>query len=428
MRRLNVLKNCFLNLMLLITTLASAQKLTFKIKNDSINKKIFITSIDGTILESIYEKENIFEVDYLNLDEGYYLLKKDKNSVVLYLKPTDELKISFDNDDFYRSLTFSGEGAYVNAYLLNKKLGFLDKRGRYKNYYKKEVYEGGEEAYLSKLDKIYKESYGILFTGQLDKTFADEEMKNLQYGYSLDLLKYQDAKKYYRLKDSLTPSKQFLEPLNHIHFQNSQLYQKYESYKNLSVLKWKNNIDEVAEPSLNPQKTKDYFQLIKKNTNDKKLLLKAKEKYAEIKHVQAEKNLSKFQFKNSNNEPESLSQFKGKFIFLNIWTTWCKSCLNDIKELELLKEKFDGENIEFLSISVNKPEEYDAWKDFLGKNELNGKHLFLNDSKVNFIDTYKLKSIPSFIVLSSKGVPLEISIDKLMSRKTENTLKDFLKD
>ena len=55
------------------------------------------------------------------------------------LKPTDELKISFDNDDFYKSLTFSGEGAYVNTYLLNKKSDFLDKRGRLKEYYKKEV-------------------------------------------------------------------------------------------------------------------------------------------------------------------------------------------------------------------------------------------------------------------------------------------------
>jgi len=250
MENKRITKNIIFYLVFLTSSLVSSQKLTFKIKNDSINKKIFLTSIDDTVLKSIYEKENVFEVDYLNLDEGYYLLKKDENSVVLYLKPTDELKISFDNDNFYKSMSFSGEGAYVNAYLLNKKLGLLDKRGKHINYYQKEVYEGGEESYLSKLDKIYKESYGIIFTGQLDKKFADEEMKNLQYGYSLDLLKYQDAKKYYKINDSLPPSKVFLEPLTHIHFQNSQLYKTYESYKDLAVLKWKNNIDEVAEPSL----------------------------------------------------------------------------------------------------------------------------------------------------------------------------------
>ena len=79
-----------------------------------------------------------------------------------------------------------------------------------------------------------------------------------------------------------------------------------------------------------PNKTKTYFKLIKANTKDKKLLLKTKEKYAEIKHVEAEKNLSKFKFKNHNDTSEKLSKFKGKNIFINIWTTWCKSCLKDV--------------------------------------------------------------------------------------------------
>ena len=443
-------------ILLCITSVVSSQKLTFKVANDSLLKKIQVTSIDDVVLKSVYDKENKIEVDYLNLDEGYYLLKKDDNAVVLYLKPTDDLTVSFDDENFYKTLTFSGEGSYVNSYLLSKKREFLDKKGRLKKYYKAPFYEGDKEAYLDKLDRLYKDNYGVLFASSLDKKFKEEEMKNLQYGYSLDLLKYQEANKYYKLKDSAAPSRYFLEPLNHIHFQNNQLYQKYNNYKELAILKWKKDIEN--RPDLrakqdvfssirikalqvgvlrslyddmnrsHPERTKQYYQLIKHNSKDNRFLLKTKEKYALIRHAEAEKNLSKFKFKNSDGELEKLSQFKGKYIFLNIWTTWCKGCLKEFKKLEKLEDKFHDENIAFVSVSVDKPEEFNLWVNMLEENGLKGNQLFLNDSKLKFIKLYDLKEIPSFVILSTKGVPLDFDIKKVASKETEKLIESLFKD
>ena len=455
MKKYNIIKNIFLYTILLTTSLVSSQKLKFEIENDSINKKLSLTSISDEVLKSIYEKGNTFETKFLGFDEGYYLLKKDENSVLLYLKPTDELKITFDNDNFYKSLTFSGEGSYVNSYLLNKRTEFLDRKGNLRKYYKKTFYDGSEDDYLNRLDKLYKENYGLLFGSQLSKKFKDDEMKNLQYGYSLDLLKYQDAKKYYKLKDSLAPSYDFLEPLNHIHFQNNQLFEKYNSYKELTVLKWKNDIENKPEYLLKndvfssiriealqeavleslyedmnrnfPEKTRDYYNLIKRNTKNNKLLVKAKEKYAEIRHEEAEKNLSKFKFLDRDEVLQKLVNFKGKFIFLNIWTTWCLPCIKDFRRIEKLQDKFENDNIVFVSISVDKEQEYPLWLNMLKEHGLKGDHLFLDDSKSKFIKAYNIKAIPSFVLISPKGIPLEIDIQNLDAKKTEKDIERLLK-
>ena len=442
--------------MLLIASVVNSQKLTFKIENDSLNKKFELTSIDDVVLKNIFEKENVFEVDFLNLEEGYYLLKKDENSVVLYLKPTDELTVSFDDDDFYNTLRFSGEGSYVNSYLLNKKTEFLDKKGNLSKYYKASFYKGGQEVYLDRLDRFYKDSYGALFSSQLGEKFKENEMKNLQYGYSLDLLKYQDANKHYKLKDSLRPSKYFLEPLNHIHFQNNQLFKKYNNYKELAILKWKQEIENALEFSLKQEiynsiriealqqavlrslyedmnessldKTKDYYQLIKRNTNNNKFLLKTKERYAAIRFIGAAKNLSKFNFKNSNGELVKLSKFKGKYILLNVWTTWCKGCLKDFREIEKLEDKFMNEKIAFVSISADKKEEYSLWTDMLEKHGLKGNQFFLDDSKSKLIKAYDIKKIPSLVLISPEGIPLDIEISKIESKKTEKIIEELFKE
>lgn len=455
MKKNTIINKVLLCFLFLTASFVSGQKITFKIQNDTINKKIYLTSIDEVVLKTIIEKENNFVIDYLDFDEGYYLLKKDENSVVLYLKPTDDITITFDNENFYKSLNFSGEGAYINDYLLNKNTPFLSPNGTLKAYYKKAFYEGDETAYLDKIDKLYKGNYGTLFSGQLDKKFVEEEMKNLQYGYSLDLLKYEGAKKHYQFKDSLAPSKDFLEPLNHIHFQNNQLYQKYNSYKELTILKWKKDIENTGDYAKKNQiindiriaslkqgvlesvyylintkeiNARDYYKLIKTHSLDIKLVTKAKEKYDEIRQVDAEKNLSKFKFKNTNGEEERLVQFKGKYIFIYFWTARCKTCVKQFKDLDKLKKKFADKNIAFVAISIDKKEKHEEWAAILKENELEGNHLFLDSPKLKFIKAYDIEGIPNATIISKKGIPMDVAIDKVSAKKTAKIIEALFEE
>src|SRR5690606_31366780 len=52
-------------------------------------------------------------------------------------------------------------------------------------------------------------------------------------------------------------------------------------------------------------------------------------------------------------EQVSLSDLKGKYLFVDIWATWCRPCLQQLPAMKELEEKYRDQNIEFVSISID---------------------------------------------------------------------------
>jgi len=280
-------------------------------------------------------------------------------------------------------------------------------------------------------------------------------MKNLQYAYSLDLLRFEDAKKHHQYKDSITLSGFFLEPLTHIHFDNSVLFKRYDSYKKLSILKWKKDVENSQDfammndvigsirnealregvlKSLYETMPKDkilvkeYLKLIKTNTTSQELLFKIKERDKKVRQVTAIRNLSKFDYKNSRGEDVKLTIYKGKYIFVSAWTSVCGDCVEQFKGIKKLKNKFEEKNIVFVGISLDKEEKYADWLGVIQENEIVEDQLFFNESsKSKFINKYEISSIPSFFILSLKGEKMNIKIEDPLSKETKKLLKNLLK-
>ncbi|WP_299714262.1 TlpA disulfide reductase family protein [uncultured Tenacibaculum sp.] len=436
---------------LLLCSISSlfSQKITFNIENDTIGSTFSIRKVTNEVVRNVTLKELNFDLDGISLDEGYYILKKEEDKAVLYIKPEHELTISFDAEDFHNSIEFTGKGALINKFLAEKNAIRLSDNGTEKKYYDRDFYEGNESNYLKKIDGYYKGLYGTLFSGNLDKDFVEEEMKNLQYGYSLDLLKYEDAKAYYQFNDSIYPSKAFLEPLTNIHFDTEYLFEKYESYAQLSVLKWRKDLENAADLKMmrdilssirtqplkqsvleslfelmsadTPQRTRDYFSLIKSNSATLELTAKAKTIYDQVRLVEAEKNLSKFDFLTSNEEEVKLAEYKGNYILMNIWASWCEGCVQDFETIEQLKKEYHDYNIVFINISVDKKEDFSKWLSIIEKNSNKGAHLFFDGSKGKFVKTYNISSMPTCVLLSDKGKVITDKL-KLSSKKTRRLL------
>ncbi len=449
------MKKIVTSLLLLSMTSIFGQKIFFDIENDTIGSTFSIRKVTDEVVRNVTLKTLNFELDGISLEEGYYILQKEEEKAVLYVKPEHELTISFDAEDFHNSLQFSGKGAPINEFLAKKKAIRLGENGAERTYFDREFYEGDENNYLKKIDGYYKGLYGILFSGNLDKDFVDEEMKNLQYGYSLDLLKYEDAKVYYEYKDSIYPSKAFLEPLSHIHFDTDHLFEKYDSYAALSVLKWRKDLEKATDLAMmrdilssirtaplkqgvlkslfelmstdTPQRTRDYFSLIKSNSATLELISQAKVEYDKVRLVEAEKNLSKFSFLTTNDEKVKLSQYKGNYILMNIWASWCETCVENFNTIEKLKEDYHDYNIVFVNISVDKQEDIEKWRAIAQNSKNKGAHLLYNGSKAKFVKTYNISSFPTVVLLSDKGKVLQDKL-KLTSKKTRRTLdKIFVK-
>lgn len=108
----------------------------------------------------------------------------------------------------------------------------------------------------------------------------------------------------------------------------------------------------------------------------------------------------------------SLSDLKGKYVYMDIWATWCGPCIREIPALKKIEKQFEGKNIEFVSVSVDEGRGYkgDAaaaylgWKRMIADKDLGGMQLLAdNGFRSQFIQDYKINGIPRFILIDPDG-------------------------
>jgi peroxiredoxin len=60
-----------------------------------------------------------------------------------------------------------------------------------------------------------------------------------------------------------------------------------------------------------------------------------------------------FTFPGMDGKMVSLSDFRGKVVLVNIWATWCRSCVDEMPSMEKLYQKLKGEDFEILAVSID---------------------------------------------------------------------------
>lgn len=99
-----------------------------------------------------------------------------------------------------------------------------------------------------------------------------------------------------------------------------------------------------------------------------------------------------------------LEDFKGKYVYIDVWATWCGPCRQEIPFLKKAEEKYHDKNIAFISISIDKLKDQEKWKAMVKEKELSGVQLFAdNDWNSKFVQEYKITGIPRFILIDPKG-------------------------
>ena len=122
-----------------------------------------------------------------------------------------------------------------------------------------------------------------------------------------------------------------------------------------------------------------------------------------------------------NGKAISLSNFKNKIIYIDIWATWCRPCLEQMPSFELLKEKYkQNSNIVFVSLSIDN--DFEAWKKNILSRNANGEQWLIDRSKLS---AYNVASIPRAILIDKNFKVFEIQADLPDSKKIE-TILNFL--
>ena len=109
-------------------------------------------------------------------------------------------------------------------------------------------------------------------------------------------------------------------------------------------------------------------------------------------------------YENNDGSKTSLSDLKGKYVYVDVWATWCGPCKREIPFLKEVEKKYHGKNIEFISMSVDAQKDHEAWKKMIVDKELGGIQLFADKSwKSDFVKDYKINGIPRFILIDPSG-------------------------
>lgn len=127
-----------------------------------------------------------------------------------------------------------------------------------------------------------------------------------------------------------------------------------------------------------------------------------------------------FCFSDINGKPVSLKSLKGKYVYIDMWATWCSPCRAEIPFLKKLEKTMKGEKIVFVSLSTDQNKA--VWEKFVKENDMDGIQLFAGDKGKEMMSFYVVESIPRFILLDKKGRIVDAFMTRPSNEKTKETL------
>ncbi len=100
----------------------------------------------------------------------------------------------------------------------------------------------------------------------------------------------------------------------------------------------------------------------------------------------------------------SLSSFRGKYVLVDFWASWCMPCRIENPNVVANYEKFKSKNFTVLGVSLDRPGQKDKWLDAIHKDNLTWTHV--SDLKFwenEVAQLYKVQSIPQNFLIDPQG-------------------------
>jgi peroxiredoxin len=102
--------------------------------------------------------------------------------------------------------------------------------------------------------------------------------------------------------------------------------------------------------------------------------------------------------------PVSLSSFRGKYVLLDFWASWCGPCRQENPNVVANFQKFSPKNFTVLGVSLDRPGQKDKWLQAIYKDNLTWTHVsdlqFWNNAVAK---QYKVQGIPQNFLIDPNG-------------------------
>lgn len=123
-----------------------------------------------------------------------------------------------------------------------------------------------------------------------------------------------------------------------------------------------------------------------------------------------------------SDKPVSLSSFRGKYVLVDFWASWCKPCRIENPNVVKIYTKFKGKNFTVLGVSLD--QQKDAWLKAIQKDNLTWTHVSdLLQWNNAVAQLYRVQSIPQNFLIDPNG---KIVAKDLRGEDLEKKLCEFL--
>ena len=113
------------------------------------------------------------------------------------------------------------------------------------------------------------------------------------------------------------------------------------------------------------------------------------------------KPISSLIFEDFSGNEINLNQYNGKLVIINFWATWCAPCKKEMPSLDKLYQSKNFKNLQVFAVNMEQPNTLKTKKFF---DDLNIKKLSIFfDSNLNFVKEFKLRGVPTTVLINKKG-------------------------
>lgn len=390
------------------------------------------------------------------VDQYAYVIAGDYE-IELFLEGGDNVSLQIDATKGINGFQFSGEGADKQQFLLSKQK-------------ESEKNAAGMDAKFAKNATLFKKEMATFNTQLKDKLkaanlsekFTEIETKSIDFNYYNTLLAYPSYHEFLTKEKMQQPISAFMpKEFNQLNFDNEADYKLYKAYQSLVLNHYMNLFYKAIEPAFpnfdgstlnfikdikipslkanlldqisffmssgNEQLGSFYDALIAASSNEdfKRTIT---EKYNTLKNLSKGTKSPDFAYSQPNGDIVKSEDLKGKYVFISVWATWSEPWKTELSALEKIINESKNRNIAFVSISVDSPQDKEAWKTYVAQNKMSGIQLFADNSfNSYFMKRYVVDNLPRFILIDTEGKIISADAPKPSSELINSFLNENTK-